>query len=76
MGCYDSFYARCAKCGTEIEVQLKDFDCCCDSFRKGDIVDLREAPNNFLIESPHSCYYCGYVNTVVVQDRIFKGFLK
>ncbi len=76
MGVYDSFIGRCAKCGTKIGVQVKEFDSCCSSFRKGDRVWLNEAPDNFEIDDRHACFYCGYVNTIVVKDRIFSGFKK
>jgi len=76
MGVYDSFFARCAKCGTGIEIQVKVFDSCCSTFHKGDNVDLSEAPDNFMVEDRHSCHECGYVNTIVVKDRVFLGFDK
>ena len=76
MGLYDSFYARCAKCGTKIEIQVKEFDCCQMQIHKGNIVYLEDAPDSFTIEDRHSCYECGYVNTIVVRGRIFLGFNK
>jgi hypothetical protein len=76
MGVYDSFMSRCAKCGTKIEIQVKEFDSVCAVFRKGDRVYLSEAPPNFEIDDRHECFYCKYINTVVVKDSIFKGFKK
>ena len=74
MGVYDSFNAKCAKCGTEIEVQSKAFDSYCACINVGDTVFLSEAPDSFRLEDRHSCYKCGYVNTIVVNNRIFEGF--
>jgi hypothetical protein len=76
MGVYDSFFGRCAKCGTEIEIQVKAFNSNCATFYKGDAVLMSEAPDNFMLEDRHSCYECGYVNTIVVKDRVFVGFDK
>lgn len=76
MGVYDSFFARCAKCGTELEVQVKAWDSCCMTFYKGDTVNLQDAPDNWEIDDRHACYYCGHINTIIVKDRIFLGFKK
>jgi hypothetical protein len=76
MGCFDSFFARCAKCGNEVEIQTKDFDSCCMTFHRGDTVYLSEAPDNFRLEDIHGgCHHCKYINTVIVEDNVFKGFI-
>jgi hypothetical protein len=76
MGCYACFVGRCAKCGEKIEIEIQEFDLHCAIFLKGETVYLSKAPDNFEIDDTKSCRYCGYINTIVVKDRIFKGFDK
>lgn len=56
MGMFDSVYAPCAHCGSEIEYQSKAGECCMDRYT------VETAPVEVLIDilnEPHYCAGCG-----------------
>ena len=74
MGVFDTFHARCPKCGKMFEAQTKKFDCILADIHPGDSIQgIDEEVISMSFKSRWDCD-CGYTPTIVIRDKIFIGF--